>query len=41
MRDIMAKAGGLKTSELQIEDKFKYKELLYKKFSSGKAKASD
>ena len=37
----MAKVGNLKTSELSIEDKFEYKKLLYSKFNSGKAKASD
>ena len=41
VRDIMAKAGNLKTSELSIEDKFTYKELVYDKFTAGNKKSSD
>ena len=40
LRDIMAKTGNLKISELSIEDKFKYKELLNPKIAAGKVKAS-
>jgi hypothetical protein len=35
-RELMAKVGNLKTSELSVEDKFEYKKLLYSKFNSGK-----
>lgn len=38
IRDIMAESTGLVKSDLQIEDKYEYKKILY---PSGKAKASD
>ena len=41
IRDIMAKESGFKLSERTIEDKFKFKEVLFPKFKNTGKKYSD